>query len=72
MFHLAELFDLVDFIGEKEHQVFLFELHHLLIQSFIQFNITIYQNRNFAADKVEILNDVFDHLEVELLLALSG
>ena len=41
MFHLAELTHFIDIIGEKEHEIVLFELHDALVHSLLELEVRI-------------------------------
>ena len=72
LLHFAEFLHLVDVVGEEEHQVFLLVLHYLLLDGFAEDDVGVDQYRHFAADEIKVFDNLFDHAEVESLLALAS
>jgi len=72
LLHFAEFLHLVDVVGEEENQVFLLVLHYLLLDGFAEDDVGVDQHRNFAADEIKVFDNLFDHAEVESLLALAS
>ena len=67
MFHLTELFHLLDVICEKQHQIVLLKLHHLLVclDHLADLNVGVDQDGYLAAVFLQVVNDILNDLDIK-------